>query len=86
MQQYHDNTMPSLMRVFRSALSREVDLLAEHMVPCYLQRLEVEKESLDSLTLNDLYNNPDLICSSYHDNQPNDTVVECPEGEEIILK
>jgi hypothetical protein len=84
MHDYHDNTFKSLMRVFRSALTRNVDLLAEHMVPCYLQRLEGEKESLSSLTLNELYNDPDLICETYRDG--NDGVMECPETERLILK
>ncbi|KAL3906805.1 MAG: hypothetical protein SGILL_009126, partial [Bacillariaceae sp.] len=84
MQHYHENTWKSLMRVFRSALTREVDLLEEHLVPCYLQRLENEKESLSSVTLNNLYSDPQLMGATYRD--ASESVVECPETEQLIMK
>ena len=86
MQQYHDNSMASLMRVFRSAINRDVDLLAEHLVPCYLQRLQQEKESLGTVTMNDLYNDPNLICSSYHEDNASTIAIESPEAEGVVLK
>ncbi|KAG7354552.1 lipase class 3 [Nitzschia inconspicua] len=75
MQKYHDNTLKSMMRIFRSALTRRVDLLSEHLVPCYLRRLEAERETLSQLTLSDLYHDPDLIYATHHPAN-HDNVVE----------
>jgi Lipase (class 3) len=84
MQLYHDNTLKSMMRVFRSAMTRRVDLLSEHLVPCYLRRLEAERDSLSQLTLEDLYNDPNIIDATHH--ADNNVIVECPETESMILK
>jgi hypothetical protein len=50
-----------LMGVLRSSITQGGDLFNQHMVPAYLERLELERDALQKLTLDDLYRNPDLM-------------------------
>jgi hypothetical protein len=65
---FHDNTLKSLFRVVKSSLLRRVDLLDEHLVPCYLRRLEREKEALSRISLNELYSVPEMMGRTYLNN------------------
>jgi hypothetical protein len=68
MDRYHDNTLKSLLRVLKSSFLRGVDLLDEHLVPTYLRRLEREKDALSKISLNELYNVPEIMGAAFLDN------------------
>ena len=52
----------------KSSWIRGVDLLDEHLVPCYLRRLDREKQSLSQISLNELYHTTDIMGTTYLNN------------------